>query len=100
MNGERPSGTFRTMAGKVVDSPLKRASLIASGVVAIVIAIKTMTPAVAPLVGLVTESDLKWRTEKIIKLEQDVAAKESRIAILELQVNNLEKDIERLERER
>lgn len=99
MNGERPSGTFKTMAVKMTDSTWKRWTMIAGAIAAIGAAAKVAAPIVAPMFGLVLESDLKWRTEKILKVEQAVTAKDFQIAVMELKITGLEKELDELKRE-
>lgn len=99
MNGDqtpRNSGTFRTMTEKATDSTWKRWTLFAGTIAATLTVVKLAAPVVAPLLGIVVEQDLKWRTDKILFLEKDIAAKEARIAVLEHDAVNRREEIKEL----
>lgn len=99
MNGDqtaRNSGTFKTMTERATDSAWKRWTLIAGVIAGTIGASKAVTPLVAPLFGFVVQDDLKWRTDKILSLEREVAAKEARLAVLEAEVIRQKETIQEL----
>ena len=99
MNGDqtpRNSGTFKTMTERATDSTWKRWTLIAGAIVAFGGAAKVVVPMAAPLLGVVVESDLKWRTDKILSLEREAAAKEARLAVIEAEVIRQKETIQEL----
>ena len=92
----RNSGTFRTMTEKATDATWKRWALVAGAVASFGGATKVLMPAVAPLLGIALTSDLKWRTDKILYMEQVAANKEIRISVLETELATAKRQIEEI----
>ena len=92
----RNSGTFRTMTEKATDATWKKWALVAGAVVSFGGATKVLIPAVAPLLGIAQMSDLKWRTDKILYMEQVAANKEIRISVLETELVTAKRQIEEM----